>query len=204
MAERIALYGGSFNPIHHAHLIIAREIAERLELNRVVFLPSARPPHKGAETLIAPAHRAEMVKLAIHSEPMFEFSDFDLARDEPSYTIDAVMHFRAVYGDEAELFWIIGADSLAELITWHRVGELVDACEIITASRPEWEDIPWDALATALGPDQIKAIKKHMLRTPLLELSSTVIRRRLRMGLSVRYMVPDSVLGYINKHAICR
>ena len=136
MAERIALYGGSFNPIHSGHLIIARAVAEQLDLTRVILLPSKHPPHKQAEALLDAAHRAEMVRLAIPDEPLFEFSDFDLTRDGPSYTVETVAHFRKSLGAAVELFWIIGADSLAELSTWHRVCDLVDTCRIITAARP--------------------------------------------------------------------
>lgn len=204
MTEQIALYGGTFNPIHNAHLIIARVIAERLELDRVVFLPSARPPHKGTDTLVAPAHRAEMVKLAIQDEPKFEFSDYDLARDGPTYTIDTVMHHRKSWGESARLCWIIGADSLAELITWRRVQALVEACDIITAARPDSQEIPWDQLRHVLTPGQIAKLQSGVLRTPLLEISSTDIRQRVSRGMSIRYMVPDQVRAYIGLHSLYR
>ncbi len=104
MAERVALYGGSFNPIHHGHLIVVRAIAERLALHRVIFLPSAAPPHKLGEPLADPMHRAAMVRLAIKHEPLFDFSDYDLTRDGPSYTIETVNHFRGMGGFDVELF----------------------------------------------------------------------------------------------------
>ncbi|MHC4697131.1 MAG: nicotinate-nucleotide adenylyltransferase [Planctomycetota bacterium] len=204
MAQQIALYGGSFDPIHNAHLIVARAIAERLRLDSVIFLPSARPPHKGAETLVAPAHRAVMVELAIQDDPIFEFSDYDLTREGPSYTIDTVMHYRKVFGDGARLCWIIGADSLAELITWRRVDALVDSCDVITAARPGFDDIPWAELGKVLTDKQIAAIQSGVLPTPLIEISSTDIRQRVSRGMSIRYMVPDHVRDYIEQHSLYR
>ncbi len=204
MAQQIALYGGSFDPIHNAHLIAARAIAERLHLDRVIFLPSARPPHKGTVTLAAPAHRAAMVKSAIQDEPIFEFSDYDLTREGPSYTIDTVIHYRKLFGDGARLCWIIGADSLGELITWRRVGDLVGACDIITAARPGFDDISWTQLERTLTDEQIAAIQSGVLCTPLIDISSTDIRRRVSRGLSIRHMVPDQVRAYIEQHSLYR
>ena len=213
MAQRLGLYGGSFNPIHGGHLIVARAIAERLDLERLVFLPSARPPHKDGETLAAPAHRAEMVRLAIEGEPVFELSDFDLTREGPSYTIDTAAHFRELHGSDAALHWIIGADSLAELTTWHRVGALVDTCRIITAARPgrhcsessgTRERIDWNQLRTALSEAQIAGLKADVLETPVIEISSTDVRKRIRQGKSIRYLVPDRVRTYIEEHGLYR
>jgi nicotinate-nucleotide adenylyltransferase len=204
MDTRIGLYGGSFDPIHNGHLIIARAVAERLGLERVILLPSANPPHKPGERLAELAHRAQMVKLAIADEPLFEFSDYDLTRTGPSYTIDTVNHFRGLLGPQADLHWIIGADSLAELTTWHRAAELVDACRIVTAARTGWEQIAWDELAAALDETQIAKLKTGVLDTPVVEISSTDIRRRIRQGLSVRYLLAEKVLEYIERHGLYR
>jgi nicotinate-nucleotide adenylyltransferase len=203
-SRRIGLFGGSFDPIHNGHLIIARAIAERVDLERVILLPSKRPPHKQAERLADADHRAEMVKLAIQGEPLFEFSDFDLAREGPSYTIDTVMHFRQRRGAEIELCWIIGADSLSELGTWRRVGELVDACRIITAARPGSTDIQWQHFGTLLNEEQIARLKAGVLETPEIDISSTDIRHRLADGRSIRYLVPESTQQYIQEHHLYR
>ncbi len=204
MATRIGLFGGSFNPIHNGHLIVARAVAERLRLERVILLPSARPPHKGDRKLLDGVHRAAMVKLAIIEEPLFEFSDFDLTRDGPSYTIETVMHFRQSLGPQAELHWIIGADSLSELTAWHRVRDLVDACGIVTAARPGWEAIDWAPLRAILSDAQVAALQAGVLPTPRVDISSTDIRRRVREGRSIRYLVPDPVRSYIETHALYR
>jgi len=204
MAQRVGLYGGSFNPIHNGHLIVARAVAERLHLDRVIMLPSARPPHKGDRQLLDAGHRAEMVRLAITGEPLFEFSDYDLTRDGPSYTIDTVTHFCELLGPHVELHWIIGADSLAELTTWYRVSELVEACRIVTAARPGWDTIDWTPLRKKLSDAQIAALQAGVLQTPRIDISSTDIRRRIREGQSIRYLVPDAVQQYIETRALYR
>ena len=134
MTRRIALYGGSFNPIHIGHLITARSVAETLTLDKVIFLPSANPPHKQEQMLLDPADRAHMVRIAIESEPLFAFSDHDLTKTTPTYTVETVAHFAESLGSKVEIYWIIGADSLLDLRTWHRVVELVDNCHIVTAA----------------------------------------------------------------------
>ena len=204
MAESIGLYGGSFDPIHHGHLIVARAVAERIGLARIIFLPSARPPHKPAEDLAEPAHRAEMVKRAIAGEPVFDFSDFDLARRGPSYTIDTISYYRTEFGPDLELCWIIGADSLAELSTWYRAAALVDGCRIITAVRPGRTDLEWTALRASLSEEQIAKLRAGVVPTPMIEISSTDIRRRVHAGKSIRYLVPDPVRAYIETHRVYR
>jgi nicotinate-nucleotide adenylyltransferase len=203
MLRRIGLYGGSFDPIHLGHLIIAQAVAEAAQLDRVIFLPSAQPPHKGGRPLADSLHRAAMVKLAIANNAWFEFSDVDL-RAEPSYTIDTVKHFRNLSGPSAALHWIIGADSLAELPSWRRVAELVDLCEITTAARPGWETIDWRAFEDALRPDQIDKLKRGVVRTPAIDISATEIRSRAQSRRPIRYLVPESVRDYIDQKALYR
>ena len=216
MSQRIALFGGSFDPIHHGHLIVARSVAERVSLDKIIFLPSALPPHKQGEALADPAHRAAMVALAIQSEAQpangvcqsasrlcrFEMSDFDLMRSGPSYTIDTIEHFRRTLGREVELHWIIGADSLNELTGWHRVAELVDACRILTASRPGSDAIDWTSLRSALSESQIEKLRRGVTETPRIDISSTDVRRRVQRNQSILRLVPDSVAHYIQKHSL--
>jgi len=203
---RVALYGGSFDPIHNGHLIVARAVVETLGLDRVIFLPSARPPHKSAEDLTPPLHRSAMVKLAIENEPLFEFSAFEMethaSRTGPSYTIDTVVHFRSLYGVDTRLYWIIGADSLPELTTWRRVAELIDTCTIITARREGCGEVDWDRLRQRLNDEQIAALQAGITATPTIQISSTDIRERLRLGRSIRYLVPDAVCVYIERHRL--
>ena len=204
MVRRIGLYGGSFDPIHNGHLIVARAIVERLDLERVIFLPTANPPHKADEDLAAADDRAEMVKLAIRDEPVFDYSDFDLARKGPSYTIDTVTHFRKQLGRRAALHWIIGADLLAELSAWRQAATLVDTCRVVTAARAGPQQIAWDRLRATLSETQIENLQKDVLDTPVIQISSTDIRHRVRHGRSIRFLVPDPVREYVEKHGLYR
>lgn len=204
MPIRMGLYGGSFNPIHHGHLILARSAAEALGLLRVVFLPSRQPPHKVDHVLLDANHRAEMVKLAIEGESRFEFSDLDLIRSGPCYTFDTVMRFQRDFGEGVELCWIIGADSLVELPTWHRAGELVDACRIVTVRRPGWDEIDWEALGRTFTASQVERLRGGAIEAPRVEISSTNIRERIAAGKAISFLVPEGVRGYIEERGLYR
>jgi len=204
MSLRVGLFGGSFDPIHHGHLILARSVMEAMNLTRVIFLPSRSPPHKPEREFLDANHRAEMVQLAIEGEPRFEFGDFDLIRHGPCYSFDVVLHFRKRFGEEVELCWIVGADSLGELPTWHRFKELVDACRIVTALRPGWDEIDWSALGQVFSEAQVARLREGVIRTPRIEISSTDIRARLREGRSIAYLVPEPVRSYLEAIAAYR
>ncbi len=204
MSQRIGLYGGSFDPIHFGHLISARGIAEQLGLDRVVLIPSARPPHKQAVPLTDPAHRLAMAALAVEEDPLYGVSDLELRRHGPSYTFDTVTEFRNMMGPDVELAWFIGGDTLPELPTWYRIAELVKIVRIVTACRPGWSPPPIDHLATAVGDEPAAQLLGDCLSTPAIDISATDIRNRVRAGKPVRYLVPDGVASYITKHALYR
>jgi nicotinate-nucleotide adenylyltransferase len=200
--DRIGLYGGSFDPIHFGHLICAQSIAEQINLTRVVLILSPRPPHKTGRRLTDAEHRLAMARLAVEGDPLFEVSEIELHRAGPSFTIDTVGAFRAQVGTEAELFWIIGADSLPELPTWRRVSELVRAVHIVTAKRPGSRSADSAALAAAVGQAQARALLDHCIETPEIGISSTDIRKRVAIGQSIRYMVPEAVGSYIKQKSL--
>ncbi|HKQ47085.1 MAG TPA: nicotinate-nucleotide adenylyltransferase [Phycisphaerae bacterium] len=202
MSQRIGLYGGSFDPIHFGHLISARSIAEQLGLARIVLIPSARPPHKRGVVLSDARHRLAMVKLAVAGDPLFEVSDVELHRAGPSYTIDTVADFRTRLGPEVELIWIIGADSLPELPTWHRIAELVTQVRIVTATRPGWKPPALEALAAVVGAVRAQALFDDCVSTPAIDISSTQIRERAAKKRSIRYLTPDEVTSYISKNGL--
>ncbi len=199
----IVLFGGSFNPIHNGHLIVARAVAERLGVSRLVFVPSPSPPHKTGTMLAEASDRLAMVRLAIAGEPLFDCSDVETRRSGPSYTILTVEDFRTTRADR-DLFWLIGADSLAELHSWHRVADLVDACRIVTAARPGFEVPDLSGLDRVLQPEQVRRLEADILPTPRIDISATEIRRRVREGRSIRYLVPEPVADYIARHELYR
>ncbi len=200
----VCLYGGSFDPIHHGHLVVARAVAERLALDRVIFLPSAHPPHKSPEDLTDAATRAQMVRLAVAGDPLFDVSDFDLSRTGPSYTIDTIEHFQGELGRDVEISWLIGADSLPDLPSWHRGADLVECCRIITAARPGWGRLDRTRLRDVFTVAQIERLESGIVDTPLIEISSTDIRRRVGNGRSIRYLVPECVREFIEARSLYR
>ena len=202
MSQRIGLYGGSFDPIHFGHLISARSIAEQLSLERIVLIPSARPPHKRGVVLCDARHRLAMARLAVAGDPLFEVSDVEMHREGPSYTIDTVGEFRSRLGQEAELFWIIGADSLPELPTWHRIAELVARVQIVTATRPGWNPPAIESLAAVVGAVRARGLFDYCVSTPSVEISSTQIRERVATARSIRYLTPDKVTSYISANGL--
>jgi nicotinate-nucleotide adenylyltransferase len=202
MTELIALFGGTFNPIHNGHLIIARSVAERIGARQLVFIPSAKPPHKLNVELADASDRLEMVRRAIAGEPLFDVSDCELRRTGPSYTFDTVSHFRETMGPQAALAWIIGADSLPELASWYRIDELVDLCRIVTAARPGWEAPDLSSLKARLSPEQVERLCGDVLPTPRIDISATDVRRRVHDHRSIRYLVPDSVREYLENRRL--
>ena len=170
--EKIGLYGGSFDPIHNGHLILARDALERLDLSKVVFLPARISPHKLDRPPAPPDARCRMVAAAIAGEPQFEMSACEIKREGPSFTIDTVRGFQERF-PEASLYYLIGDDNLTELETWKDIGILRQAAQFVVLSRAGMPFL-----------SQFPTITRHI------EISSTEIRSRVARGLSVRYMVP--------------
>jgi len=197
----IGLFGGSFNPIHNGHLIVARAVGELLGLDRVVFIPSPNPPHKPGADLADAADRLEMVRRAIAGETGFDCSDLEIRRSGPSYTILTVQEFSRLKPGRP-LCWIIGADSLAELYSWYRLAELVELCRIVTAARPGFDQPNLAELSRMLPAERVRRLQDDILPTPRIDVSATEIRRRVAAGLSIRYLVPDPVLEYLRQRGL--
>lgn len=200
----VLLFGGSFDPVHHGHLLIARHVAEQLHADQVVLIPGARPPHKQDVRLAPAPHRLAMCRLAVAGDPQFEVSDWELGQPGPSYTLHTVRHFRAQQGPAGDMYWLIGMDSLNELGTWYRAAELVDACTIVTAARPGFAE-PDDALLRQhFSPDQSARLRRHIVTRLHIDIASTDIRTRVRAGRSIRYQVPEAVRDYIDRCGLYR
>lgn len=215
MAERIVLFGGTFNPIHHGHLIVARAVAEYFHFERVIFVPAAVPPHKpladepagqaAPPVLPSAEERLEMVRQAIAGEKLFDVTDMELKRRPPSYTFDTLMAFRQEHGLEAQLYWVVGADMLEELPTWHRAEEVVDMATIITAARPPWSERLEDILAklrVRFSAEQVARLAAAAAPTPLIDITSTQIRHRLREKKSIKFLTPRTVINYLKRRGL--
>ena len=190
--------GGTFDPIHHGHLIMARAAAERLNTLKVILIPSAQPPHKANLAISAAEDRLEMARRAIQEEPLFEVSDCELKRPGPSFTLETVRYFHQQY-PQNQLYWLIGADSISELAGWYHIEQLADECLIVTAARPGFNPQETQTLKSMLTDLQMQRLRQNILATPQVDISATQIRRRIRQNQSVRYLTPPAVIDYI-KH----
>ena len=193
--KRIGILGGTFNPIHLGHLMIAEMALEAFGLNRVIFVPAKEPPHKETDVIDA-KYRLEMVRAAVLDNPNFVVSDVEMQREGKSYTIDTLRYFREVYGENTEFFFIAGTDTIQSLPSWKYIEDLLDICEFIGAIRPGATD---DIGETIEWFGQ-RGSRIHILEVPEMKLSATDLRYRLRHGLSTRYMLPRLVYQYIKEH----
>lgn len=200
VAQRIGIMGGTFNPIHLGHLVIAEEARFRFKLDRVVFIPAGNPPHKDNNDIADSKHRYQMTILATVDNPYFDVSPIELEREGITYTIDTITELRNRCDNDIEFYFITGADSLLELSTWKEIGKLLNLCKFVAATRPGFEIAKIEEKIRELGNMYKKNI--YSLSVPALQISSTDIRNRVRQGLTVRYLVPESVEHYIEKHRL--
>ena len=199
MTERIGLLGGTFDPPHMAHLILGEYTADALGLSRMLFLPAADPPHKRDDIKLPVEHRLAMLELALRQNPRFAVSRVDIDRPGPHYSADAVRIVQEQYPD-AELFFVMGSDSLHDLLKWHRPDLLIERCQLAVVRRPGSPVDP--AMHEAELPGLAQRVT--MVDAPLLEISSTLISERVGQGRSIRYLVPDSVFTYIHDNELYR
>ncbi len=198
--RKIGVMGGSFDPIHTGHLIIAEHILDMLNLDIILFVPCNVPSHKDSAGLTPANHRLRMIELALQGNPRFQASDIELKRGGVSYSVDTVSQLISLYGEETKIYFLIGADSLKELSTWKDYKKLLSLCTVVTAGRPDTDIDNWVASEETFSPEEIAVLKKHIAPTPLIDISSTEIRRRRREGESIRNMVPEVVERYIIKN----
>ncbi|MFB9309731.1 nicotinate-nucleotide adenylyltransferase [Agromyces hippuratus] len=188
---RIGVMGGTFDPIHHGHLVAASEVAQSLDLDEVVFVPTGQPSYKSNVTQAE--HRYLMTVIATASNPRFTVSRVDIDREKPTFTIDTLRDIRRERPD-ADLYFITGADAIAQILSWKDVQELWELAHFVAVSRPG------HVLSVSGLPEQ----DVSLLEVPALAISSTDCRSRVRRGFPVWYLVPDGVVQYISKHHLYR
>lgn len=199
ITRRIGILGGTFDPIHVGHLMTAEAVRDEFGLDKVIFVPAAVPPHKMDQQVTEARHRYLMTVLATNSNPHFDVSPVEMDRPGPSYTIDTIYELKRQYGENTDLFFITGADAIAEIPTWDRIEELLGLCQFIAAARPGF--LPnVDNIREYFG--ELGSARIHRLETPELEISSTNIRDRVKRGFSIKYIVPSAVENYIYKEGL--
>jgi nicotinate-nucleotide adenylyltransferase len=191
--RRVGLLGGTFDPIHNGHLLAAQSAQEAVKLEEVWFIPTAAPPHKSQPGADSNARR-RMLEAAIAGNPAFRFEDIELLREGVSYTIDTVITLQKQYPD-VMFYWIVGSDMVKDLPNWRKIDELAERISFVGLERP---DQPSDDSSLP------SFIRRRLLRAamPPIGISSSEIRRRLKEGRSVRYMIPESVLELIQKDGL--
>jgi nicotinate-nucleotide adenylyltransferase len=210
---RLGVLGGTFNPFHLGHLRSAEEIREQVELDRVLFVPAARPPHKDDPHLLPFAHRYNMVRLAIWDNPAFEATDLENHRPGKSYTIDTLLALGLSHGPDTDLFFLIGLDAFFSIHSWHQSAELFKAAHFVVFSRPEYDPETLGDYLRRLDPgfagDDSAGVFRHpggrtVRFCPItqVDISGHDLRRRLAAGGSVDYLVPRPVRDYIMYHQL--
>lgn len=218
---RIGLLGGTFNPVHLGHLRAAQEVKEAFDLDQIVLIPSAVPPHKNSEGVADAADRIEMLHLAIENQPDFVISDVEFKRQGPSYTIDTIRYFRSRLPETTEFYFILGEDAFLELETWKSYVELLKLVPFIVMARPgKWGENHskrWAILEAYLKSRISKEYKisapnscfvhptmqpVYIIASTALDISSTQIRALVKNGKSIKYLVPDKVEEYIKSKGL--
>ncbi len=196
---RVGLLGGTFDPVHIGHLLLAEEGRSALGLERVIFVPAGEPWRKSGGKLSSREHRLEMVRLAVADAAAFEVSTLETDRPGPTYTVDTLRALRQAIGAEAELFFLMGQDALVDLPHWRDPQGIIALARLAVASRVGWEDARAEALEK-----EVSGLTERLvwLDMPQVGISSTAVRERVRRGLSVRYWVPPPVEDYIRQNGM--
>jgi len=196
---RLGVFGGTFDPIHHGHLIVAEVMMEELRLDRVLFLPAGQPPHKLGRPITPVVHRLTMLQLAIEGNPHFALSFVDVERPGPCYTVESLAILRQEFPSD-ELIFLMGEDSLRDLPTWHEPNRIAEQALLAVALRPNVEVDLEEVFA------RVPAARDRVLlvRVPLIQIAASDIRRRVAEGRTIRYQVPRAVEQYIERHGLYR
>ncbi len=196
---QIGVIGGTFDPIHNGHLLLAENARKAFNLDKIIFMPAGIPPHKRDKHVSSNTHRYNMTLLAINSNKHFFLSDMELKKEGVSFTIDTIKHLKSIYEDK-EIYFILGSDSLFQIDTWKDYKELLTLCHFIVAARPDYQNERLKNTVDNLNRLYNSSI--HIVEGPVLDISSSEIRDRVRKGMSISYLVPKPVEEYIYKHGL--
>jgi nicotinate-nucleotide adenylyltransferase len=202
--KKIALFGGTFDPIHLGHTAVAAAAAEHIGAEKIVFIPAKRSPLKDSFPEAGDGDRLAMIALAIADNEKFQLNDYELRKPEPSYTLETVRRFQADYGGKALIYWLIGADGIDELSCWYGIVELIDECNLCVMFRAGCKPPDFAKFKDVWGAARVEKLQRNVIRTPLIDISSTEIRNRLAAGRDVTDMLAHQVADYIRKHGLYR
>ena len=200
--RKIVLFGGTFDPVHLGHTMVAGAAAEYIGAERIIFVPAKLSPLKGSLPKASDIDRFRMLSLATEGEVFFEVSDCELKRSAPSYTLDTVRQFKLRYGGEISIYWLLGADSIDELEHWHEIAELIDECNLAVMYRAGYERPDFSKLEPLWGRRRIEKLRQNIIPTPLVDISSTKVRSSLAADEDIAQMLHPKVLSYIRKRQL--
>jgi nicotinate-nucleotide adenylyltransferase len=219
--KKIGIFGGTFNPIHNGHLKVGREVRQGFDLDKILLVPAAVPPHKKTENVAKARDRLEMIRLAIEKDPCFEVSDLELKRRGPSYTIDTVERFESIFPENTRLYFIVGMDAFLDIESWKSYGELFRAIPFIVMSRPglasgdgdKQRKSPRELLISRVSSGYVFDEKRnaffHPEKKPVflfdvapVDISATMIRKRIKRGRKIDGLVPEKVKEFIEKKGL--
>ncbi len=203
LQESIGVLGGTFNPVHNGHLIVAQDAMESFNLSRVLFIPSAEPPHKSTSELAPPEARMAMISLAVEGDERFELNSMEIDRGGVSFAVDTVRELRRLYGN-SRICFIIGEDTLPELHMWKDIDILLQLCEFVTLARPGFPITDQVGGQLDLPDPWPERLLSRKAVAHQIDISSSDIRRRVSEGRSIRYLVPDAVQMYIEANKLYR
>ncbi len=198
----VGIFGGTFNPIHLGHLLVAQEVREKYGLKQVVFIPVYLPPHKSAKGVIEPKHRLNMIKKAIQGNPYFKVSNVEIARKGKSYTFDTIQFFRRRLGKGAPLFFITGSDALNTLHHWYKIEQLLALCQFIIVPRPGHPMPPAKRFLAQRLFSKKMLERIHYTKLKVVDISSSEIRRMVRDKRDVSYLVSKPIADYMKSHQL--
>jgi nicotinate-nucleotide adenylyltransferase len=197
--RRLALFGGTFDPIHLGHTAVARSAGDQIRADRVIFVPAKCSPLKGFFPIAGDEDRLAMIRMALSGSGAFDASDWELRRAAPSYTLDTVRHFQSLCGPATAIHWLIGADTINDLIHWYNIDELIDACHLTIMYRGGYEAPSFDKYTSLWSKERIEKLRANVVQTPSIDISSTEIRRRLAAGEDVHDLLHPDVIDYIRR-----
>jgi nicotinate-nucleotide adenylyltransferase len=200
--RKIALFGGTFDPVHLGHIIVSAAAAEHIGAEKIIFIPAKRSPLKRLQPQASDTDRFNMISLAIAGENIFEVSNYELVKTSPSFTLDTIRYFHTKYSGNTLMYWLIGADSIDELPHWYHIEELIDECHLCVMYRAGCKQPDFASFEPLWGRRRVEKLQNNITPTPLVDISSTEVRNRLGKNLDVAQMLHPEVLRYIQKHQL--
>jgi nicotinate-nucleotide adenylyltransferase len=200
--KKIILFGGTFDPVHLGHTTVASAAVKYICADRLIFIPAKRSPLKGTLPRAGDIDRLKMLSLAVSGRKNFDVSDHELSKNAPSYTLDTVRYFHSLFGDESVLYWLVGADSIDDLNYWHGITELIDECNLAVMYRAGFDKPDFIRFKSVWGSDRVEKLQRNIIPTPLINISSSDVRKRIAAGHDVTQMLDNAVLSYIREHGL--